>query len=159
MRSLLPEQQMRHRYPSKDRPTVLSRRAALGAGAFAVATVWVGNAFAGSYLDRAAVLVHIATEELGYLRRKLYDEELARTLQQVAAARLHAAGTMLVPPEVVQAHPHLLLMLENCERATNGAVERKTKEFLKYARLAQDEELLFRAVLKQLGWSLPEFKT
>ncbi len=115
-------------------------------------------AWAGSYLDRAAFLVHQGTSELNYLRRKLYDEELARVVHHLAAARVRAAGGMTVPPEVVQAHPHLLLFLENCERAASNAAERKPKEFLKFLNLARDEEQLFRAVLKQLGWELPRFE-
>jgi len=114
-------------------------------------------AYAGSYLDRAAMLVGIANLELSYLRRKLYDSELARTLQKLAAARVTAAQSMEVPPEVVQAHPHLLLMLEDCERATNAAVERNAEEFLKFQRAARSEEEHFRAILKQLGWQLPAF--
>jgi hypothetical protein len=64
---------------------------------------------------------------------------------------------MEVPKEVVQAHPHLLLMLEDCERAANAAVERNAEGFLKFQRAARDEEEHFRAILKQLGWQLPVF--
>ncbi len=138
----------------------IERRRALvlaGAGLFAPLLL-IRPAWAGSYLDRASVLVHGANQELSYLQRKLYDPELARLMQRLAAARSEAAGEMMVPKEVVQAHPHLLLMLENCERAANAAVERKPKEFVKFARLARDEEQLFRSVLKQLGWTLPEFR-
>lgn len=119
--------------------------------------VYARGAYAGSYLDRAAMLVGVANLELSYLRRKLYDPELARTSQKLAAARVTAAQTMEVPVEVVQAHPHLLLMLEDCERATNAAVERNAEEFLKFQRAARDEEEHFRAILKQLGWQLPVF--
>lgn len=128
---------------------------------FGIATlpclVYAPPAWAGSYLDRAAMLVGVANLELGYLRRKLYDGELARTTQKLAAARLTAAQTMEVPAEVVQAHPHLLLMFEDCERAANAAVERNAEEFLKFQRAARDEEEHFRAILKQLGWQLPVF--
>ncbi len=113
------------------------------------------SASAGSYLDRAALLVTQAMQEAAYLRRKLYDRELARLTHRLARARLEAGRQMLVPPEVVQAHPHLLLMLENCERAAEAAVAREAREFLKHLRAARDEEELFRVVLKQLGWTLP----
>ncbi len=117
----------------------------------------VSQAWAGSYLDRASMLVHLANLELSYLRRKLYDRELARTVHQLAAARLAAARDMVVPQEVVQAHPHLLLMLEDAERAASAAVNRNAEEFLKFQRAARDEEELFRGILKQLGWQLPPF--
>lgn len=135
----------------------LERRRVLALLASLPCAVYARAAYAGSYLDRAAMLVGIANLELSYLRRKLYDTELARTTQKLAAARVGAAQTMEVPSEVVQAHPHLLLMLEDCERATNAAVERNAEEFLKFQRAARDEEEHFRAILKQLGWQLPVF--
>ncbi len=137
--------------------TGLRRRHVLALFAGLPVAVYTRRAHAGSYLDRAAMLVGIANLELSYLRRKLYDAELARTTQKLAAARVTAAQTMEVPAEVVQAHPHLLLMLEDCERATNSAVERNAEEFLKFQRAARDEEEHFRAILKQLGWQLPVF--
>jgi hypothetical protein len=139
----------------------VSKRCVLRFTVFGAACSIVGfaaPAFGGSYLDRATSLVHIANQELGYLGRKLYDGELARLLHAVAAARLDAANATEVPKEVTQAHPHLLLFLQNCERAANAAVERKPKDFVKFVSLAREEEQLFRTVLKQLGWTLPDFK-
>jgi hypothetical protein len=111
--------------------------------------------WAGTYLDRAALLVSAADEELGYLRRKANDLDMARMIHRVAVARLAAASEMAVPPEVVQAHPHLLLLLENCERAANAVIEKRAEQFQKFLRLAREEEELFRAVLRHLGWTLP----
>jgi hypothetical protein len=135
----------------------VNRRQLLVVFATLPCVAYASRAYAGSYLDRAAMLVGIANLELSYLRRKLYDPELARTTQKLAAARVTAAQTMEVPLEVQQAHPHLLLMLEDCERATNAAVERNAEEFLKFQRAARDEEEHFRGILKQLGWQLPVF--
>jgi hypothetical protein len=111
---------------------------------------------AGSYLDRAALLVSQASREADYLRAHLSDLELARVVQRVAAARLKAASKMQVPKEVAQAHPHLLLVLENYERAAAAAADGKTQRFLILQQRARDEERTLRGVLKQLGWSLPE---
>jgi hypothetical protein len=113
-------------------------------------------ASAGSYLDRAALLVAQATREADYLRSRLGDRELARVVHEMAAARVRAAGTMIVPKEVALAHPHLLLVLENYERAADAAVEGEAQRFLIYQLRARDEERVLRGVLKQLGWSLPE---
>lgn len=138
------------------RPAPRLGRRHFGLATVSVAVVLVGKpAQAGSYLDRASLLVAQAMQESAYLRRKLYDRELARLIHRLAKARLEAGRQMLVPPEVVQAHPHLLLMLENCERASEAAVAREAREFLKHLQAARDEEELFRVVLKQLGWSLP----
>ncbi len=132
-------------------------RRQFGLASLFVAAVLVGRpARAGSYLDSASLLVAQAMQEAAYLRRKLYDRELARLIHRLAKARLETGRKLLVPPEVIQAHPHLLLMLENCERAAEAAVAREAREFLKHLQAARDEEELFRVVLKQLGWTLPK---
>ncbi len=137
--------------------TAVMKRRAFGASAFAAVFGAQMPAWAGSYLDRASFLVYEVNFELSALRRKLYDEEFARVVHQLAAARVRAARGMLVPSEVVQAHPHLLLLTENAERAARSAVERKPKEFVKFVEAARAEEQLFRGILKQLGWELPPF--
>lgn len=117
-----------------------------------------GRASAGSYLNRAAMLVVQASRESEYLRGRVNDKDLAQLVHHVATARLQAASRMNVPKEVVQAHPHLLLTLENYERSADAAVEGHNERFLIYQQRARDEELILRGVLKQLGWGLPEFK-
>jgi hypothetical protein len=118
----------------------------------------VGSAQAGSYLNRAAMLVIQASRESEFLRGRVNDKDLAELVHQVAAARLEAASRMNVPKEVVQAHPHLLLTLENYERSADAAVEGHNERFLIYQQRARDEEVILRGVLKQLGWALPDFK-
>ena len=134
------------------------KRSALGLAACGVVVLSALPAWAGTYLDRASLLLSAADEELGYLRKKGSDLDLARLIHRVAQARLAAASEMSVPPEVVQAHPHLLLLLENCERAANAVLEKRNEHFLKFLRLAREEEELFRAVLRHLGWVLPRPK-
>jgi hypothetical protein len=118
----------------------------------------VASAEAGSYLSRAAMLVIQASRESEYLRGRVNDKDLAELVHQVATARLEAASRMNVPKEVVQAHPHLLLTLENYERSADAAVQGHNDRFLIYQQRARDEEVILRGVLKQLGWALPEFK-
>jgi len=117
-----------------------------------------GRAEAGSYLNRAALLVIQASRESEYLRGRVMDKDLAVLVHQVAQARLDAASRMNVPKDVVLAHPHLLLTLENYERSADAAVEGQNEKFLIYQQRARDEEAILRGVLKQLGWSLPEIK-
>ena len=113
---------------------------------------------AGSYLNRAAMLVIQASRESEYLRGRVNDKDLAELVHQVAVARLEAASRMNVPKEVVQAHPHLLLTLENYERSADAAVQGHNDRFLVYQQRARDEEVILRGVLRQLGWALPDFK-
>jgi hypothetical protein len=115
-------------------------------------------AHAGSYLNRAAILVIQASRESEYLRGRVNDKDLADLVHRVAFARLDAASRMNVPKEVVMAHPHLLLTLENYERSAHAAVESKSERFLIYQQRARDEENVLRGVLKQLGWGLPVVK-
>lgn len=134
---------------------MLNRRRALQLACVSFIGAFANGAWAGSYLDRASLLVFQANAELSYMRRKLYDRELARLIHQLSVARLRAGREMLVPEEVTQAHPHLLLFLENCERAAGHATDKRDKAFLKFLELARSEERLFRGILKQLGWELP----
>jgi hypothetical protein len=116
--------------------------------------VTASTALAGSYLDRSTLLLGQANGEADYLRGRLTDRELARLVYAMASARVKAATSMTVPKEVAQAHPHLLLVLENFERAADAAQKGETQRFLIYQQRARDEERVFRGILKQLGWPL-----
>jgi hypothetical protein len=136
-----------------------SRRAFLAAAGAAGATAllgWARPAWAGTYLNRAVMLLNGAAREAAYLRARFADRELARVTQRLAQARLDAANAMTVPKEVVLAHPHLLLVLEHYIQAAEGATRGDAERFTLYHQRALDEERAFRAVLKQLGWVLPD---
>lgn len=115
-------------------------------------------ACAGTYLNSAALLLAQASHEADYLRARINDKELAELVHKLADARLEAAKGMLVPKEVVQAHPHLLLVLENYERAADSATRGEAEKFLVYQQRARDEDRTFRGVLKQFGYALPDQK-
>jgi len=136
----------------------ISRRA-LAAGLFAAALAWSSFVWAGSYLNTSALLLSQALIEAEYLRARINDKELAELVHRLAAARLDAAKAMLVPKEVALAHPHLLLVLENYERAADAATRGGISQFLVYQQRARDEDRTFRGVLKQLGYTLPEPKS
>ncbi len=115
----------------------------------------IAEAHAGTYLNSTVLLIASATHDSGYLRARLNDRGLAKLVWAVTSARLDAASRMHVPKEVVQAHPHLLLMLENYERAADAAAEGHPERFLIYEARARNEEVILRGVLKQLGFPLP----
>ena len=131
------------------------RRAWLIAGLALFVSLTPISAWAGSYLNRAALLVTQAGEDADYLRTRLSDRELAHVIHRLAVARVEAASSMDVPKEVAQAHPHLLLVLENYERAADAAKSGQFQRFVVYQQRARDEERTLRGVLKQLGWTLP----
>ena len=136
-------------------PKPLARRGLLALGA---ALFFTRSAWAGTYLNSAALLLIQSSKEGDYLRAHIGDKELADLIHKLANARLEAAKGMLVPKEVVQAHPHLLLVLENYERAADAATRGEAEKFLVYQQRARDEERTFRGVLKQFGYALPETK-
>jgi hypothetical protein len=113
-------------------------------------------AWAGSYLDRTALLINEAHRASSFLRTRSTDRELARVVHQAAEARLEAAQRMNVPKEVVLAHPHVLIVLEHHERAAFAAAEGDTQRFLIQELKADEEERVLRSVLEQLGWPLPK---
>lgn len=131
----------------------MNRRIFLGS-LVAASLSYAFPAWAGSYLDRAALLVTQASSDADYLRARLSDKELARIIHAMAEARVTAATGMAVPKEVAQAHPHLLLVLENYERAAEAAKDGGSQRFLIYQQRARDEERVLRGVLKQLGFPL-----
>ncbi|MEP7049421.1 MAG: hypothetical protein ABJB12_03670 [Pseudomonadota bacterium] len=124
----------------------------------AAALLAPARAWAGTYLNSAALLLWQASNEGDYLRQRINDKELAELIHRLADARLEAAKNILVPKEVVQAHPHLLLVLEDYERAADAATHGQGEKFLVYQQRARDEDRTFRGVLKQFGYALPEPK-
>jgi ABC-type hemin transport system substrate-binding protein len=138
--------------------TLLPRRRALCAGLGLCLLGASTPARAGSYMDRAWLMIAEGGRANDFLGKRLSDRELARLVGQAAEGRLQAAKDTSVPEEVVMAHPHLLLMLEHYERAAAAAALGDTGKYGDHSRAARDEEELFRSVLRQLGWSLPPSK-
>jgi hypothetical protein len=120
--------------------------------------LFAGWAAAGTYLDRVGILVRQARSEADYLEYRLSDHELAHLIHRMTIARLEAARDMSIPKEVTQAHPHLLLMLENCERAADAAESSEGQKFIVYQRRARDEEQIFRSIMRQFGFPLEDEK-
>jgi hypothetical protein len=142
-------------------PLRLGRRRALRWFATVAAVAIIANpttALAGSYLDRVGLLVRQGRGETDYLEYRLGDKDLAELIHKLATARLAASRDMLIPKEVVQAHPHMLLMLENCERAADAAEAGERMRFVTFQRRARDEEQMFRSIMRQLGFPLEDEK-
>jgi hypothetical protein len=124
--------------------------------AFSFAVLVAAPARAGSYLDRAALLLDEARREGDMLQPRTNDKEMVLIVKALAEARAKVGRKMEVPAAVVRAHPHLLLVLENCERAADAASEGNFKKFMEHLMAARDEERTFRALVAELGYTLPE---
>src|SRR6185312_816353 len=101
------------------------------------------EAWAGSYLDRAALMLDEARREGDMLQPRTNDTEMVLVVRALTEARVKVARKMDVPPAVAKAHPHLLLVLENCERAAEDASEGNFKRFMEHLMAARDEERTF----------------
>ncbi len=123
-----------------------------------VTLCWSLVAWAGSYLDRSALLVTESRQTVEWLFTHLGDKELAELAHPITAARVKAARRMAVPKEVAGVHPHLLLSLEAAERAADAATRGENARFLQHLRQARDEEQLFRHLLAQQKLQLPSVK-
>jgi hypothetical protein len=113
-------------------------------------------AWAGSYLDRAALLLDEARKEGDMLQPRTYDKELATVVKALAEARAKAGRKMEVPAAIAKAHPHLLLVFEHCERAADAALAGNFKKFMEHLNTAREEDRTFRALVGELGYTLPE---
>lgn len=116
-------------------------------------------AWAGSYLDRAAILLDEARKEGDLLQPRTNDKELVLVVKALAETRANVARKMEVPAATAKAHPHLLLVLENYERAATAAADGNFKRFMEHLTTARDEEKTFRSILVELGYTLPEVNT
>lgn len=122
----------------------------------ACALAVVSPAWAGSYLDRAALLLDEARKEGDMLQPRTNDKELVEVIRALAETRARVGRKMEVPAAVVKAHPHMLLVLENYERAADAASEGNFKKFMEHLMVARDEERTFRALIAELGYQLPD---
>lgn len=127
-------------------------RRALFALTIASALLLTSQAHAGSYLDRAALLLEEGRREGDMLQSRVTDREIVLVVKMLAEARSRAAHKMEVPSSVIKAHPHLLLVLEHYERAADAASEGNFKRFMEHLMSARDEERTFRAIIAELGF-------
>jgi hypothetical protein len=134
----------------------MTRRRLFAVLAFAFPFAFSTPAFAGSYLDRAALLLDEARREGDMLQPRTYDKEMVLIVKALTDARARVGRKMEVPAAVAKAHPHLLLVLENYERAADAASEGSFKKFMEHLMAARDEERTFRALITELGYTLPE---
>ena len=122
----------------------------------ALALAVAPEARAGSYLDRAALMLDEARREGDMLQPRTNDKEMILVVRTLAEARSRVGSRMEVPAAVAKAHPHLLLVLANCERAADAAAEGNFKKFMEHLTLARDEERTFRVIIGELGYTMPE---
>jgi len=135
--------------------TSLSRRLLFGASVGLTLGV-SRSTWAGSYLNRAALLLEGSKADRKMAMPRFHDEELMRVVHRVAKGRTEVGLGMHVPKEVAGMHPHLVLVLENNERGFLSGVERNRKRFTEHLLRARDEDLIFRTLVRKAGYTLPD---
>lgn len=132
-----------------------ARRSLLLAAASLALTI-AAPARAGSYLDRAALMLDESRREGDMLQPRTHDKEMVLVVRALAETRARVGRKMEVPAAVAKAHPHLLLVLENCERAAVAAEAGNFKKFMEHLTVARDEDRTFRVIIGELGYTLPD---
>ncbi|MEJ7729191.1 MAG: hypothetical protein WKG00_08245 [Polyangiaceae bacterium] len=133
----------------------MNRRTFLGGCLASAALCVAAPAQAGSYLDRAALLLDQSRKEGDMLQPRTYDKELATMIRALAEARNKAARGMEVPAAIAKAHPHLMMVLENWERAVESALAGNFKRFMEHLTICRNEDQAFRALVAELGFTVP----
>jgi len=124
--------------------------------AFSLALLWASSpAWAGSYLNRAALLLEQSEKEGNLLQPRAHDKELALIIKRLAEVRTDVGRKMDVPKAVAEAHPHFLLVLLNAEQAAIAAHSGDFKKFIEHLMTARHEASIFKALLTELGYALP----
>lgn len=134
----------------------MNRRRFLALTAAVLAAAIAPAAFAGSYLDRAALLLDGGKKDIDTIKTRTSDKETLLVVKGLTEARLKVARKMNVPEKVAAAHPHLMLVLENQDRAVDALLAGNMKKYAECIVNAADEEKTFRNMIKTLGYTLPK---
>lgn len=108
------------------------------------------------YLAELAMLLEGARRLLLWTETYFGDPEFARFAHPMAEGYVDMAGRLVPPEKLINAHPHLLMVVENVERALDAAATGDTPAFRQRARIVREELLTLESVLKQLKLRLPE---
>ncbi|MDB4976643.1 MAG: uncharacterized protein JWN48_4984 [Myxococcaceae bacterium] len=108
------------------------------------------------YLTQLGLLADGARRLIAFAESNIDDRELIKFARPLAERYVEMAGHMLPPGKTAVVHPHLLLVVENLERALDSAAAADMAAYQKRMRIARDELANLEAVLKQLKLRLPE---
>lgn len=108
------------------------------------------------YLAELSLVVDGTRRLLTYCDHHATTPELVRFAHPLSERYVEMATRMLPSAKLAVAHPHLLLVVENLERALDAAAASDKGGYQKRMRIAREELSNLEAVLKQLRQRLPE---
>jgi hypothetical protein len=108
------------------------------------------------YLVDVALTLEGARRLMLWVETHFGETDFAHFAYPLAQRYVEMAGHLTPSQKLVPAHPHLLLVVENVERAVDAAASNQVEVFRKRARTVREELVIFDGVLKQLKFKLPE---
>jgi hypothetical protein len=108
------------------------------------------------YLIEVALTLEGARRLMLWVETHFGEADFAEFAYPLAQRYVEMAGHLTPTQKLVPAHPHVLLVAENVERAVDAAAGNQVELFRKRARTVREELLILDGVLKQLKFKLPE---
>jgi hypothetical protein len=108
------------------------------------------------YLAELSMLLEGSRRLLLWAETYVGEPDFSRFAHPLAERYVDLAGRLVPPDNLVIAHPHLLMVVENVERALDAAASGDTPSFRQRARIVREELVTLESVLKQLKLRLPE---
>ncbi len=109
-----------------------------------------------SYLAELSMMLEGARRLVLWTETYPNESDFARFAHPLAEQYVEMAGHLVPPKKLVVVHPHLLLVVENVERAIAAAAAGDLAAFRLRVRTVREEVSNLEAVLKQLKTRLPE---
>jgi hypothetical protein len=109
-----------------------------------------------TYMVQLALTLEGARRLMLWVETHPNDPDFARFAYPLAERYVEMAGHMTPSKKLTAAHPHLLLVVENVERALEAAGQGDLAVFRQRMRTVREELSILDNVLKQLKLKLPE---
>lgn len=109
-----------------------------------------------SYMSELSLVIDGARRLASFCEQHAEEKDLARWARPLAERYVELANHMLPSAKLAVAHPHLLLVVENLDRALDSAAAGDAATYQKRLRIARDELANLEAVLKQLKLRVQE---
>jgi hypothetical protein len=109
-----------------------------------------------SYLAQLSMMLEGARRLILWTETYPNESDFARFAHPLAEQYVEMAGHLVPPKKLVVVHPHLLLVVENVERAIAAAASGDLPAFRLRVRTVREEVSNLESVLKQLKLRLPE---
>jgi hypothetical protein len=107
------------------------------------------------YMRRLALLLDWSHRGVGWVESNIEDRALGRAAQAIAERYVEVAGRMLPPAELRALHPHVILIVENAERACHFASVANMRDFNHHVRILREEERILLEFLRTSHIELP----